>query len=799
MLYLYVVLVAASTTAGCLLTWRMPVTDSVSVGWRWLAMILVMLLVTASVIGAGMIGRDLSSPHEHAVWWALAVTAGAGCVAGLPVMAPALSLLPALAVRVFAFLFTTIVLFHLPKLYVLHDMFLQSGMKYPTAGLFLGLSALAAAMGLLLARGRSRVEQLLLATLLVAIYLVSIRESWVYWGLDAFHEGESFLAVPLMTSGRYGFLTDFFPVHGLGRNILHGYYMALFGDNNLYFSRVVQALTYPFVHVLVAACLYRYARSLLVPLAFFVLAYLFGLLEERDVSPFLLLAFLLVPLADEDGRAGLLLKLGAGLALFLSAIYSIELFIFLNVAMAATLGHWLVSRVWHGSAGRMPWMHIAFYVALLLFFVSQGGGAQAWLDAVLNTLQKSPNLLQRTLEAPQEFSPLFLLISACFALFMLFFVAQVVAFLRSVSHRTASLDMLVAMVAMLSLMFFVRAFNRSDEGHVLYAFAISLPVMLAVAMHYRWISMRTFSLCSLMVLMLFVAQGLATKTLSLDVLRQRPQYDNRLKQADVRPAENFGAIAVPAGIVGDAQMTRDELATLHALVADGYSLFDMTNQPVLVYGALRSPLVTNDIHTLFYNTYGEQQAAIRRLQAKDKVVVLWSANHWSETLDSTYAEYRLPVLSEYVLRTYPVAYRVGKFILFARRPVLGLFSKNIALRTNYDLGFAPSRMMPYKNEIMLMGSGVGGGYVHDFRALNVSAALVSVNATGGGKVFVEMKKHGRLICRVGFNVPRGDSQNFVRLSNLPVYVRENPDSVSVVAGDAGSRIVGMQYMSPDRH
>jgi hypothetical protein len=273
----------------------------------------------------------------------------------------------------------------------------------------------------------------------------------------------------------------------------------------------------------------------------------------------------------------------------------------------------------------------------------------------------------------------------------------------------------------------------------------------------------------------------------MDVLKQRPGYDARLNRNDVRSLRDFGAIQVPAGTIDDSQMTSAELAGLQSLVKAGYRLFDMTNEPVLIYGAVNSPLVARDIHTLFYNTYREQMEVVSRLKNSDKTLIVWSAGHWSETLDSTYVEYRLPIVSEYVIRTYPYTYRIGRFVIFSKQPLTEARDESTLLRNRYDLGYAPSRMEPYKQEFEseLITKVDAAQNIGESKP---DALQIEADATGGGVVAITLLKNGERVCFITFKVPRGKSENFIRLSNLPAYIRYAPDKIAVEEGDVGTRI-----------
>jgi hypothetical protein len=343
-------------------------------------------------------------------------------------------------------------------------------------------------------------------------------------------------------------------------------------------------------------------------------------------------------------------------------------------------------------------------------------------------------------------------------------------------------------------MFFVRAFNRSDIGHVLYGYAISVPVIIGLAIYYKAVSDRTAILVALALLVVLGVNTANNGQLNMDVLKQRPGYDARLNRNDVRSLRDFGAIQVPAGTIDDSQMTTTELAVMQSLVKAGYRLFDMTNEPVLIYGAVNSPLVARDIHTLFYNTYREQMEVVSRLKNSGKTLIVWSAGHWSETLDSTYVEYRLPLVSEYLVRAYPYTYRIGKFVIYSEQVLPEMKVENVLPRDQYDLGYAPSRMGPYKQEIVseLITNANG---IFNISVSKPDALQVETDATGGGVVTVYIRKKGERVCIVNFKVPKGNSKSFIRLSNLPAYIRSAPDEIEVKESDSGTRINATKYLT----
>jgi hypothetical protein len=240
-------------------------------------------------------------------------------------------------------------------------------------------------------------------------------------------------------------------------------------------------------------------------------------------------------------------------------------------------------------------------------------------------------------------------------------------------------------------------------------------------------------------------------------------------------------------------MTVAELNELQSVVRDGFKIFDMSNQPVLIYGAVKSPLVTNDIHTLFYNTYGEQIAAIRKLKSAGKTVVLWSAGYWTETLDSTYVEYRLPILSEYINTAYPFTYRIGRFVILADQPLAGKTAlPNGRGREQYDLGFAPSRMGPYRQENASALASFSSDRI-PIGEMKPDAVAIDVSATENGRIGLQLFSQGHPVCKITFSVVEGASVNFIRLANLPAYYSA-VDELTVKAESSNVRVENVKLL-----
>ncbi len=807
LLWLYIVLVVSATGIGWLLTAlsarsslgdRLRRNSQYDVGLITIALMILTVTMTAIVTG------DMQTEHYRTSLLLLGGTflgVGVSSISIQKIETGGVSIILHFARRlpkteqkfaeyakfIFILIFIVIAVFHMPKIPVLYGMAVQASMVKESVGLFLALLFGSAGIGYLLANSPLPSKRLTLSLILSSIYLISIRESWIYWDVDAFHEGESFLTANLLLNGPYKFLEDFFPVHGMGRNILHGYYAGIFSDYNLYFYRIIQALTYPFIHVLIAAFLYRYTRKLFVPMTFFVISYLFGFVEERDISPFFLMALLLIPLKIK--KSDIPLKIAAGIMLFLESIFSLEFFVLLNIAMAVTF----ICRLYLQIRSRrfnIPWMYVSYYGGLLAALFLLGSGFSHWLSAVRNALTKSPNLLERSLEARESFSFLPFSLSSFFAVFLLFHLVNSVAFLRGSRRMISDKNMLVVIFSLVSLMFFTRAFNRSDIAHVVYAYSASLPVIVGFALRYKYIRGQDFLLGSL-ALVIFLGATYAQKgSFSMNILSQRPIYDERLTRGDVRPLQNFGAIQVPSGTVSDdSHMTQAELNELQSMVRDGYKIFDMSNQPVLIYGAVKSPLVTNDIHTLFYNTYGEQVAVIEKLKfSGNKTIVLWSAGYWTETLDYTYMEYRLPILSEYINTAYRFAYRVGRFTILSDQPLLGKTALTSGIgREQYDLGFAPSRMEPYKQESVSTLASFSADRT-SIKGLTPDAIAIDVFAAEKGPIYLQLLSNGLPVCTVTFSVLEGASVNFIRLANLPAYRHSEPTELTVRAGNSNVRV-----------
>lgn len=694
------------------------------------------------------------------------------------------------AENAFFFIFCVILLFHAPKYQVLNELFMQSGLKYESISFFILQIFLTIMIALLLTWNKGARESFILTMVFIGIYVISIRESWINWGLDAFHEGESLLTVPYLFRDSPN---DFFPVHGYGRNIWHGYYVFLFSDNNVYFNRVIVALAYPIVHVLIAACLYKYSRSILLSVIFFVLSYMTGMLEERDIPPLLLIVLLIVPLSNNKNTLHNLRDYVVGMILFFGSLYSIEHFVFINIITLVLILTWLLHTIRRITHNQLANILKAYYLTLIMFGILFFRKADNWINAVLNALEKSPNLLERPLTIPYEFSFTYFTLTILFVCFLTIFISVTVSYFKSSTNPISSADTVFAIMGMLSLMFFVRAFNRSDIAHILYAFSISIPLMIMIVVNKGILKSHHYKSWATLILVLSIVQSFVIKDATLMSLRERPKYDTRLEVTDVRNSEQVGELIFPAATVSDAHVTVQELAGLERLVESGFKIFDMTNQPVLVYGILDNPLVVYDMHTLFFNTYAEQRKIIKSLDNIDSSLVLWSANHWSETLDGTYKEYRLPILSRYILKAYNYNYRIGRFVLLSKTKLdlPEAFDSN-QKHDNYNLGFAPSKIRPYDEEF---ARDLNAPTAQKVSNLDIDALIVELDAMGGGEVVVAVKSNLKIVCQIVFNAPSGRSDNFIRLSNLPCVNRVDTFEVTINAKDAGTNIIDTQFLS----
>jgi hypothetical protein len=200
------------------------------------------------------------------------------------------------------------------------------------------------------------------------------------------------------------------------------------------------------------------------------------------------------------------------------------------------------------------------------------------------------------------------------------------------------------------------------------------------------------------------------------------------------------------------------------------------------------------MHTLFYNNYNEQQSVIKQLQLSKKVVILWSANHWSETLDSTYVEYRLPILTSFILKNYTKSYKIGKFILLSNSDLNFTVFKDFNLSyRKYNLGYSPSRMSQYKQEIF--SDPISVSTIDPIKGLNPVAISIDLEATGGGDVVIKQMFNGAVISEIFFKAPKGKSKNFIRLNNIPNYYHAGSPMFEITASDPGTKIEKINFFN----
>ena len=700
--------------------------------------------------------------------------------------------------KIFLFLFISLVLFHLPKISVLDLMSKEAGLLYEIRSYFFLFVAALCALSFFLTRDESKSNTFYLALLLCGIYIASIRESWVYWGLDAFHEGENFLSPILLLASNKIFLQDFYPIHGLGRNIWHGYFAAKFSSDNLYFFRLIQALTYPVVHSLAAAFLYKYSKSFFVPVTFFVLTYLTGFLEERDLPPLFFVLFLLLPLANNQIKEFSFSQCSVGFVLFLISIYSFEFFIFVPVAMAASLFFYLYQFVVVKNK-IVPWVHISYFGSFMVFFLWLGDRTVLWFKVIISALSKSPNLLERSFSVPSTLSLEYVLIAVFFLVFMFFHISSVVFFLKKATKSLTLCQLVTALFSMISLMFFVRAFNRSDAGHVLYAFGASIPIMIGLLIYYKFLSVRVFMMVGGGLLCALLFELHQKDRLFFEVLSERARYDQRVSETEVRKMTNVGNITVPENVINDSHITNDELLGLQTLVDKGYTLFDLTNQPVLIYGVVGSPIVTRDIHSLFYSGYKEQNTIIEELKESEKTLIIWSSGHWSETLDHTYVETRLPLVSEFILNRTNYLYEIGRFQVLSEEKISGFnhslnnASSNL-IRQQYEYGFSPSRVNFYPEERATLDFNSKSNSL-ELSGVKPDAIKLKTLSTHEDEAVVLMKSENQSIASIKFKVKAGENELFFRLSSLPVYVFNNITSIELEYNQEKTNLLAFEASS----
>lgn len=785
LLFCYVVLVifASLSTIG-LLWWRRHFLTAVSPVWFpkvnfstfaiILAFVASMQLVIASLADQGW-----TQFMTTAIGWILAVFAfltfdfyrGANVSSYARMIAP-----PARVVIMAAFL--AICVAHAGKISALGVIFIQTGMPRQAWALFALFAGLAFTAGWYCSSAKKRTTRVSGALLCVAIYVICIREASILWGVDTFHEGETFLTGVFLVSGVYEYLAEFIPIHGLGRNVIPSYISGIFTSDNLYFSRLVRALFFPLVDVLIAGFLLKYSRDVSVVVGFVVLNYLFGFLFDWDISPFMLVALLLISMSS-GSAAVTSLSWATGFVLFLESVYSYEFFLFVHIAMVTTLAIVMYQSRWGRPALELRRLYLAFYGATAVFFLLLWDRAFIWFEVLRNALGKSPNLLQRELEIPIEFSGEFFFLVTFVSLFIIFHLFNVVGFLPYIGRTKLTVKRVVLVTfSIVSLMYMVRAFNRSDMGHVLMALYISAPVMLGLILHYRLLRRDTL-ICGVgMVIVAKMSLLLWHGQLSLDVFKQGALLDARMGTSAIPPLAQIGELKVPAGTVTDDLVTPRELNQLVALKNAGFKLFDMSNQPLLVYGIVGSPLVDRDMHTIFYNTFTEQSAVIERLEKMRDALVIWSSGHWSETLDGTYSELRLPILASYILKSFSHSYQIGRVIVLSRLPLEGLREELVEsnspfFRRHYELGFAPGRMSHYESEnAVLLGRSDAMDRVK-IGDNKPDAIRIEVSTPVEAKIILTAFNEDRELASALFKVRPGMSHYFIRLNSMPALARDS--------------------------
>lgn len=612
------------------------------------------------------------------------------------------------------------------------------------------------------------------------VYLISISENRVYWGVDVFHEGETVIS-PMIMLGLDRYTPDSFtPMHGFGRNIWPGYIATLIEPGNLYLTRLIYTLSLALVPALATLCACYVSNSVRVGVALFLATYFFPIFTSLDVDP---LVFVLVMIAfralfrnEADSRADDIAVSACILAL---SLYSKELLLFVNVAMLASLTPWAITGI---SQRRftLPRIHL-YYAGLLIAFLLINALFLHRDLAVLEAISKSPNMLERDILPPAALQPSWLFILTFFPLFVWFCLATSSSMMANVGARLSNAHFIVGLLGLIWLMYFLRAFNRSDEGHIIYGFHAATFLIPSLLVHFGAVRKGT-----IVALILFA--GATSLAIRLNeghsfakMFPQSVNVDGRVPAKDVQLLQTVGEIKLPALLPADSLATTEELAALKGLVDTGTPLFDLSNQPVLIYGVVPSEIIDIDIHTLFYGSAKDQTTTAERLRQRPDAVVVWSGNHWTETLDYTYVETRLPLLSNFLLSNFPYIYRVGRFVFLSktdRSVQLGSNVRPDAFRDRYELGFAPERLGTYPEETVEV---VGSADTLTFK-LDRKASAIVVKAAATATTPVELVLNGKdkdapLV--IAFKAIAGDHDYFIRLNNLPRYVTQTLDSVEI--------------------
>ena len=693
--------------------------------------------------------------------------------------------------RVFQFVlysvFGTILLLQAPKLNGMYYLIVSSGEQCSFLVLLLAVITMIIGIAYIASQAFEPKDMWRILALLVAIYVLSIMEGRMYWSSDGFHDAEGFLSASILTAKSHIYDGGIFvPFHGYFRNIWPSYAAVLIQPDNYFIYRLTEALLVPLVNVCMLAAVVALTRKLAVGIAVFCFIYIFRVFIPFDNELLLSLAVLLSLLRPETGWRDKLLRGSIGLILLLLSLVSFELMLFGNIAMLALLVKIILDHLFgseRASSGLADALitHFVYYGCAVILVAANFDRSLATLQLLSDSFAKSPNLLERDVILSGLFEPTWFFIFAFGPVAIWFYLGNLSTLVRF-DKRTASPEWAMRILAsIIFLMFFIRAFNRSDDGHFLYALAISVPLAIGYLIRDRPAMVSRFvSICSVCLLGLF-ANDIVRGGAPIDRLKQAAWFDSRITRDSIRPMKEIGLIRAPVGVIGEALISAEELQKFTALRVSGYGLFDMINMPTVFYGVLGFHVRTRDYCTLFLNTYKEQKEIIQCLQKQDKALIAWSANYWTETLDYTYVETRLPLITQFVARQFQYVYKVGRFLVLSKNEVPeldGARASSNDFRRDYNLGKAPAKMAPYREERITNSIRI---MLPDTIANRPDALMLRFDGKSEGMRTLNVVADGAVMVSVCFDVGLGVTSHFIRLSNLPRYnLWDGPSRMSVL-------------------
>lgn len=668
--------------------------------------------------------------------------------------------------------FLIVFYYHIPKISVLIEIFIQSGRPKLIFGLLSILLLVMFSISMSI-RNRPLRYKLIIFFIFVMIFFICIKEYPITWGIDTFHEGEGILNAHYLYSNSYNYYENFFPIHGFFRNTIPSYIAGLFSDNNLYLDRVIKSFYNSFFITVVIFLIYRFS-NLSSAIAFFLLNYTCSLFNPLDISPFFLIALICLTFATKNSKY---LFYIVGSIVGLDSLYSYEFMIFYFIAFVFISGIYFYKNKFIKSPTRD--IIYGFLIAWAVTLIFLNVHIDEFFKYLVELLKMSPNLLDRSLEYPKTQSYYYFVIYVLVPIFIFFYILKPIEYI--LLNKTNKYAFVISIVSLVSLMYFTRAFNRSDDGHVIQGLYIFIPIFIAFILKVSKYNRKIFLLFVIIVLSSFVyTQKLNNKNI-FEFLKQGAYYDKRLNIESIPKGGHFGSSYIPL-LSLNSLASVEEIDGINILKQNGYTLFDYTNQPYLIYGILGFELTNPDMYTIFSNTLKQQKKIIENLSKSDKTVIAFSSGHWSETLDNTYQEYRLPIVSKYISTNYKFKYKIGKFILLSKEklPFLIKYEKfdDLDFITSYNLGMSPSRMKHYKNENI------------NYELKEYSSSVSIDNSSDGivittddikqnADVRLVFKNDDSYIFDIKFKSLEQLKENFIRFSNIALFNRSNINNLVI--------------------